>query len=67
MLLTNGRIYTLDEANPVVDTLVVRVGKLADLVVLSDDVFTCPESRIAHISPVLTLVGGQIVYRRAAA
>jgi len=43
----------------------LTVGKLADLVVLSDDVFTCPEARIAQIAPVLTLVGGEIVYRRA--
>jgi predicted amidohydrolase YtcJ len=33
-------------------------GTRADLVVLSEDVFTCPESRIAAIRPVLTLVGG---------
>jgi predicted amidohydrolase YtcJ len=38
-------------------------GKRADLVVLSDDVFTCPESRIAAIRPVLTLVGGQIAFQ----
>jgi len=38
-------------------------GKRADLVVLSDDVFTCPESRIKDIGPVLTMVGGDIVFR----
>ncbi|HVG76610.1 MAG TPA: amidohydrolase family protein, partial [Patescibacteria group bacterium] len=37
-------------------------GKRADLIVLSDDVFTCPEEHIAEIRPVLTLVGGDIVY-----
>jgi predicted amidohydrolase YtcJ len=31
--------------------------------VLSEDVFTCDEARIAEIRPVLTLVGGEIVYR----
>jgi predicted amidohydrolase YtcJ len=41
----------------------LEVGKLADLVVLSDDVFACPEERIAEIRPVLTIVGGDIVYR----
>ncbi len=39
-------------------------GKRADLVVLADDVFACPESRIGDIVPLLTLVGGDIVFRR---
>jgi predicted amidohydrolase YtcJ len=38
-------------------------GKRADLVVLSDDVFTCPEERIPDIQPTLTLVGGEVVFR----
>jgi predicted amidohydrolase YtcJ len=38
-------------------------GKRADLVVLSDDVFTCPEERIPDIRPALTLLDGEIVYR----
>jgi predicted amidohydrolase YtcJ len=41
-------------------------GKRADLVVLSDHVFTCPEARIPDIRPVLTLVGGQVVLRATA-
>ena len=41
----------------------LAVGKLADLVVLSDDVFACPEVRMAQIAPVFTLVGGEVVYR----
>jgi hypothetical protein len=36
-------------------------GKRADLIVLSDDVFTCAEQSIAGITPVLTMVGGEIV------
>jgi predicted amidohydrolase YtcJ len=39
-------------------------GKHADLVVCSEDVFTCPEARIKDIAPVLTMVGGEVVYRR---
>jgi predicted amidohydrolase YtcJ len=39
-------------------------GMRADLIVCSDDVFTCPESRIKDIVPVLTMVGGEIVCRR---
>jgi hypothetical protein len=41
-------------------------GKRADLVALSDDVFTCPEERIPGIRPLLTLVGGEIVFRATA-
>ncbi len=37
-------------------------GKLADLVVLSDDLLTCPEDRIRDIRSVLTMVDGRIVY-----
>jgi predicted amidohydrolase YtcJ len=40
----------------------LEAGKRADLVVLSEDVFTCPEARIAEIRPVLTLLDGQVVF-----
>jgi predicted amidohydrolase YtcJ len=40
----------------------LEVGKHADLVVLSDDVFTCTDARIADIRPTLTLVAGEIVF-----
>jgi predicted amidohydrolase YtcJ len=40
-------------------------SKLADLVVLSDDLFACAEERIKDVTPVLTLVGGEIVFRSA--
>ena len=39
-------------------------GKRADLVVLDDDVLTCDETRIKNFAPVLTMVGGEIVYAR---
>ncbi len=39
-------------------------GKQADLVVCSADVFTCPESEIAAIEPVLSVVAGEIVLDR---
>ena len=35
-------------------------GRRADLIALSEDVFTCPEERIAGIVPTLTMVGGEI-------
>jgi predicted amidohydrolase YtcJ len=37
-------------------------GRRADLIVCSDDVFTCPEERIKDIVPLLTMVGGKVVY-----
>jgi predicted amidohydrolase YtcJ len=37
-------------------------GKLADLVVLSDDYLTVPEDKLRKVESVLTLVGGQAVY-----
>ena len=40
-------------------------GKRADLVALSDDVFTCPEAGIKDIVPELTMVEGEVVFRRA--
>ena len=41
-------------------------GKRADLVVLSEDVFTCEESRIKDIVPELTMVDGEVVFTRRA-
>jgi predicted amidohydrolase YtcJ len=41
-------------------------GRRADLIVCSDDVFTCPEARIKDIVPLVTMVGGAVAYRRAA-
>jgi len=38
-------------------------GRRADLVVLSADVFACPETAIKDIVPVLTMVGGEVAYR----
>jgi hypothetical protein len=37
-------------------------GTLADLAILSDDIFTVPADRLPSITSVLTLVGGTIVY-----
>ena len=42
----------------------IEPGKLADLVVLSDDPMTCAEVRIRDIRAELTIVGGHIVYDR---
>jgi predicted amidohydrolase YtcJ len=38
-------------------------GKYADLVVLNNDYFTVPEREIRKIKPLLTMVGGKIVFQ----
>ena len=43
----------------------IEVGKLADLVVLSDDYLTVPDEEIRTLSSVLTLIGGKVVYANA--
>lgn len=40
----------------------ISPGKLADLVVLDQDILTVPEEQIKEIKPVLTLFGGRAVY-----
>ena len=42
----------------------LKPGFLADLVVLDTDIFTCPPQQIRDILPVMTMVGGKIVYQR---
>jgi predicted amidohydrolase YtcJ len=44
----------------------IQAGKLADLVVLDRDYLTVPADDIKDIKPVLTVVGGKIVYDGAA-
>ncbi len=38
-------------------------GKLADFIVIDKDYFTIPESEIAKITNLMTVVGGRVVYR----
>ena len=42
----------------------IERGKLADLVVLSDNILTCPEPRIRDAEVLLTMVGGRTVFRK---
>jgi predicted amidohydrolase YtcJ len=42
----------------------IEPGKLADLVVLPDDILTCPEKQIERMAVTMTMVGGTVVYRR---
>ena len=41
----------------------LEVGKLADIVVLSQDIMTIPEDEIPSTEVIYTIVGGEIVYR----
>jgi predicted amidohydrolase YtcJ len=40
----------------------IQPGKLADLLVLDRDYLTVPADQIRNIKPVMTMVGGRIVY-----
>ena len=40
----------------------LRPGLLADMVLLSDDIFTVPVEAIDQVHPVMTLCGGRVVY-----
>ena len=44
----------------------IEPGKLADLVVISNDYLHCPVDDIKDIEARLTVVGGQVVYRATA-
>ena len=61
------RVHTLGSAWFSFDEKIkgsIETGKLADLVVLSDDYLTAPEDKIREISSVMTIVGGRIVYEK---
>lgn len=42
----------------------LKAGFLADLIVLDTDIFTCAPDDILNILPVMTMVGGKIVYQQ---
>jgi predicted amidohydrolase YtcJ len=56
----NGAYLMFDEKN----RGSIEPGKLADLVVVTDDFLTCPEDKIKDIEPLTTVVGGKVVYER---
>ena len=40
----------------------IEKGKLADLVLLTNNLLTCPEDSILNTKVLMTIVGGKIVY-----
>ena len=42
----------------------IEPGKLADLVVLPEDILTCPARHIEQMTVSMTMVGGKIVFRK---
>ena len=63
------RHYTIDAAYASLEEAEkgsVAVGKLADLAVLSDDIFRAPPEAILRARVVMTVVGGRVVHREPA-
>jgi predicted amidohydrolase YtcJ len=61
------RSYTINAAYAGFDDAIkgsLRVGKLADITVLSKDIMTIPEDQIPSTQVVYTIVGGKVQYTR---
>ncbi len=64
------RTYTLNNAIAAFEEELkgsIAPGKLADIVVLSQDILTVPEDRIRETKVDLTILGGQVKYERSPA
>lgn len=62
------RIYTMNGAHALFweDRLgSIEVGKLADMVVLGENILTCEEGKIPQIPVEMTLIGGKVEYQRS--
>jgi predicted amidohydrolase YtcJ len=62
------RLYTTSAAHYTFEESIkgsIEVGKLADLVILSDDFLSVPEEKIKDIRAVMTIVDGKVVYQRS--
>jgi predicted amidohydrolase YtcJ len=59
------RMHTINGAFAAFDERIkgsVELGKLADLVVLAEDVSRVPADRLRHVGVAMTVLGGEIVY-----
>ena len=58
--------YTIQNAYAAVEEDIkgsLKLGKLADITVLSKDILTVPEDEILRAQVLYTIVGGKIVYQ----
>ena len=61
------RSYTIDAAYAAFEENVkgsITPGKLADIVVLSNDILTIPDDEISETEVLYTIIGGKVVYQR---
>jgi Predicted metal-dependent hydrolase with the TIM-barrel fold len=58
---TSGSAFA--EFQDTVKGTIVR-GKVADLVILSDDVFSIPAARLKDVQVLTTVAGGKVVHQR---
>ena len=59
------RIFTIDAAYAAFEEDIkgsLKEGKLADMVIIREDIMTVPADKIYKIKPVMTILGGKIVY-----
>lgn len=61
-MVTMGPAFFLSEENMLGS---IETGKYADMVVLSGDYLAVPDDRLDELEPVMTIVGGKIVYDAA--
>jgi len=62
------RLYTINGAYASFEDDIkgsIEVGKLADLVILSEDIMTYPQEKIMDIQVDMTMIDGKIVYKRS--
>lgn len=60
LMTSEAAWFTFDEAH----RGSIEVGKLGDLVILSDDLLTVPDARIRDVTAEVTIVGGAVVHER---
>jgi predicted amidohydrolase YtcJ len=61
------KMYTIEGAYATFDENIkgsLEIGKLADMAVLSKDLFACTEDDILNIESELTIVGGRTIYKK---
>jgi len=60
------KLFTIDAAFAAFEEDIkgsLKEGKLADMVIIDQDIMSIPASEIFKIKPVMTIVGGKIVYK----